>query len=77
MDERVQNKISHDLIGKKQEISEFLDHSEDKPGICHLYKANFMVNTKYILPDEFEEHKKKEEKKLEVCKNKIVKPFDE
>ncbi len=37
VDERVQNKISLDLIGKKQEISEFLDRSEDKPGLCHLY----------------------------------------
>lgn len=77
VDQRVQNKISHDLIGKKQELSEFLDRSEDKPGICHLYKDNFMVNTSYVLPDELEEHKEKEEIVLEGCKDKVVKPLDE
>ncbi|MBI5207550.1 MAG: response regulator [Candidatus Firestonebacteria bacterium] len=77
VDERVQNKISHDLIGKKQELSEFLDRSEDKPGICHLYKANFMVNTKYLLPEELDEYKKNEEKILKECKSTVVKPLDD
>jgi hypothetical protein len=77
VDERIQNKISYDLIGKKQELSEFLDRSEDKPGICHLYKANFMLNTKYLLPDEFDEYKKEEENILKKCKSKVVKPLDD
>lgn len=77
VDERVQNKISHDLIGKKQELSEFLDRSEDKPGLCHLYKANFMVNTKYLLPDELDEYKKIEENMLKECESKIVKPLND
>ncbi|MBI5186231.1 MAG: response regulator [Nitrospinae bacterium] len=77
VDERVQNKISYDLIGKKQELSEFLDRSEDKPGICHLYKANFMLNTKYLLPDELDEYKKEEEALLKECKSKFVKPLDD
>ncbi len=77
VDERVQNKISYDLIGKKREISEFLDRSEDKPGLCHLYKGNFMVNTKYLLSDELEERKKEEESILKKCKTKVVKPLDD
>lgn len=77
VDERVQNKISYDLIGKKQELSEFLDRSEDKPGICHLYKANFMLNTNYILPNELDEYKKEEEAILKECKSKFVKPLDD
>ncbi len=77
VDERVQNKISHDLIGKKQELSEFLDRSEDKPGICHLYKSNFMLNTKYLLPDEFEKYKAIEEKSLKECHSTVVKPLDD
>lgn len=77
VDERVQNKISYDLIGKKQELSEFLDRSEDKPGICHLYKANFMLNTKYVLPDELDEYEKEEEAILKECKSKFVKPLDD
>jgi len=76
VDERVQNKISYDLVGKKQEISEFLDRSEQKPGLCHLYKGNFMVNTKYLLPEEFEEHKLEEESVLIEC-NKTLKPLDD
>jgi len=77
VDERVQNKISYDLIGKKQELSEFLDRSEDKPGICHLYKSNFMMNTKYLLPDEFEKYKNKEDNTLKECESTIVKPLDD
>jgi len=75
VDERVQNKISYDLIGKEQEICEFLNRSEDKPGICHLYKGTFMVNTKYLLPEELEEHKVKEEDALVKCANKTFKPL--
>jgi len=77
VDERVQNKISYDLIGKKQELSEFLDRSDDKPGLCHLYRANFMVNTKYVLPDEFEELDRKEKEMLNECSAKVVKPFED
>lgn len=77
VDERVQNKISYDLIGKKQELAEFLDRSEDKPGICHLYKANFLVNTRYLLPEEFEEFDKREKEILKECNAKIVKPFED
>lgn len=77
VDEKVQNKISYDLIGKKQELSEFLDRSEDKPGICHLYKSNFMVNTRYLLPEEFEELVKSEMESLKECNAKVVKPFDD
>ena len=36
----VQNKIAYDLIGKGLELTEFLDRSEEKPGICHLYKSS-------------------------------------
>ncbi len=77
VDERVQNKISYDLIGKRQELSQFLDRSEDKPGLCHLYKSNFMLNTKYLLPDELEKYIEEEEKILEKCRSTVVRPLDE
>ncbi len=76
VDERVQNKISHDLIRQKQELSEFLDLSQDKPGLCHLYKANFMVNIKYLLPEELKDYRQKEQNALNTCDETTLKPVD-
>jgi CheY-like chemotaxis protein len=57
----IQNKISHDLIGAGKEISEFVDRSPDKPGKCHLYKANLHVTKDLFLPEELEEAIRRED----------------
>lgn len=57
----VQNKISYDFIDQGQELSEFIDRSDDKPGLCHLYKANLLVNTRSLLPEELEERIREED----------------
>ncbi|XP_060078907.1 uncharacterized protein LOC132558377 [Ylistrum balloti] len=49
----VQNKITHDLIAKGQELAVFLDRS-DKPGVCHLYKSTLHMTTGYLLPESME-----------------------
>ena len=60
----VQNKIANDLIGKGLELTEFLDRSEDKPGICHLYKSSLGITMRCLLPEEFEKLVKEEDKIL-------------
>lgn len=52
----VQNKIANDLIGKGLELTEFLDRSEKKPGICHLYKSNLSVTMRCLLPEEYDKY---------------------
>ncbi|MGI9535328.1 MAG: response regulator [Thermodesulfobacteriota bacterium] len=64
----VQNKITNDLIGKGLELTEFLDRSEDKPGICHLYKSNLYVTMRCLLPEEFEKLAREEDKILKNAK---------
>ncbi|MDH3976808.1 MAG: response regulator [Deltaproteobacteria bacterium] len=51
----LQNKVSHDFIAKGKLLSEFLDRSEDDPGIIHLYSSNLHANKKHILPETFQE----------------------
>ena len=60
----VQNKIANDLIGKGLELTEFLDRSEDKPGICHLYKSSLGITMRCLLPEEFDKLVKEEDKIL-------------
>ncbi len=60
----VQNKIANDLIGKGLELTEFLDRSEEKPGICHLYKSSLGITMRCLLPEEFEKLVKEEDKIL-------------
>jgi len=60
----VQNKIANDLIGKGLELTEFLDRSEDKPGICHLYKSSLGITMRCLLPEEFDKLVKEENKIL-------------
>jgi len=57
----IQNKISHDLIGKGKELSVFIDRSEKEPGLCHLYKTNLHVTKDLFMPEELEEATKKED----------------
>jgi hypothetical protein len=51
----IQNKISHDLIAKGKEISEFIDRSPNEPARCHLYRANPLITRDLLLPEEFAE----------------------
>jgi len=60
----VQNKIANDLIGKGLELTEFLDRSEEKPGICHLYKSSLGLTMRCVLPEEFDKLVKEEDKIL-------------
>ncbi len=60
----VQNKIANDLIGKGLELTKFLDRSEEKPGICHLYKSSLGLTMRCLLPEEFDKLVKEEDKIL-------------
>jgi len=53
----MQNKIAHDFVVEGQEIAQFLDRSEEKPGVCHLYRHS--LNVKCLLP---KEHRMEREK---------------
>lgn len=59
-----QNKISHEFLKEGKEIVEFIDHSEDKPGLCHLYKYNLNTSVKCLLPEELEEKTKQENEEM-------------
>jgi hypothetical protein len=73
----VQNKISYDFIDRKQELSEFIDRSDDKPGLCHLYKANLLVNTRSLLSEELEERLREEDELLKKHLSSVVKKDEE
>jgi len=63
----VQNKIANDLIGKGLELTEFIDRSEDRPGVCHLYKSNLCVTMRYVLPEEYKKLVTEEDKILKTA----------
>lgn len=68
--QNTQNKISYDFIAKRKKISEFLDHSNDEPGLVHLYAETFNANKRFLSPETYEEllAKEKEEfKKFTNC----------
>lgn len=56
-----QNKIAHDLIAEKKELSVFIDRSPEEPGRCHLYKSNLHVTKDLLLIEELEEEIRKED----------------
>jgi len=58
----MQNKIAHDFVVKGQEIAEFLDRSEEKPGLCHLYRHS--LNVKCLLPEELERMEREEDERM-------------
>jgi len=62
---RVQNKISHAFFGKGQEVVQFLDHAQDRPGLCHLYKYNLHSSVWALLPEEYEQLCKSEKEEME------------
>ncbi len=51
----LQNKLSHDFVAKGKQLSEFLDRSEDEPGIIHLYSLNLQANKRHIPPETFQQ----------------------
>jgi len=58
----IQNKIAHDFVVEGQEIAEFLDRSEEKPGVCHLYRHS--LNVKCLLPVEMERMEREENERM-------------
>jgi len=56
------------LIGNGLEPAQFLDRSEEKPCICHLYNSNIEITLKYLLPEEYYKMVKEED---EILKNPI------
>lgn len=75
--QNVQNKISHDFIAEGRELSVFLDRAEDKPGVCHLYKANLYANMRYLLPEELEQLVSEEDEGLKNCNTAAVRRKEE
>ena len=73
----VQNKIAHDLVGKGLELTEFLDRSQEKPGLCHLYKSNLYITMRCLLPDEFEKLVAEEDKLLQNATEVTSKKLEE
>jgi CheY-like chemotaxis protein len=69
----VPQKIFHDFIAKKQQVSVFLDRSEDKPGECYLYRPNFLLATRYLTDDTYSELSRQEDESLEKHTHLILK----
>lgn len=61
----LQNKISHDFIAKRKQLSEFLDRSVDDPGIIHIYASTLRSSKRHILPEVLEQLAKKEDEEME------------
>ncbi len=61
----LQNKISHDFIAKRKQLSEFLDRSTDDPGIIHVYASNLRSSKRHILPEVLEQLVKEEDEDME------------
>ena len=61
----LQNKLSHDFVAKGKMLSEFLDRSEDDPGIIHLYSLNLHANKRHIPPEAFQSLAPLEDEELE------------
>jgi CheY-like chemotaxis protein len=66
-----QNKIAHDFVNENKEISEFLDRSDDKPGLCHLYRCS--LNVKCLLPEVLDKLAAAEDKQMEAFGQAILK----
>ncbi len=60
----LQNKISHDFIAKRKQLSEFLDRSTDDPGIIHVYASNLHSSKRHILPDVLDQLVKEEDEDM-------------
>ncbi len=66
-------KISQDFIGSNEDVSIFLDRSEDKPAECHLYKSSCPMPTIYLIEEEYGTKKKREDEILMHCTAMITK----
>ncbi|MCK5242211.1 response regulator [bacterium] len=69
----VQNKISHEFLKEGNEIVGFIDHSEDEPGLCHLYKYNLNTSVKCLLPEVLKEKITQENEEMEKYDKPIFK----
>jgi len=50
----IPTKIFNDFFLKGKEWVDFLDHNGNKPGLCHLYKYDLVVNVASLAPDEYD-----------------------
>lgn len=66
-------KISQDFIENNEEVSIFLDRSKDRPAECHLYKSSCPMPTIYLLEEEYEKKREKEDEMLELCPSMVTK----
>ena len=73
--QNIQNKISHDFIGKGKLLAEFLDHAENEPGIVHFYaeKSN-ATNKRYLLPEDYVKLAKEENEEMKKYTEKAEYP---
>ncbi|MDH3973206.1 MAG: response regulator [Deltaproteobacteria bacterium] len=69
----VPNKIAHDFIEKKIEVSVFLDRNEDLPGECHLYKSSNMTPIVHFDEDMYKEKLLKEDEDIEQYRTMALK----
>jgi CheY-like chemotaxis protein len=70
------NKISHDFIAKKQHISIFLNHDEDRPTRCELYKEFCHVTQTYLDEEEYKDESVQEREEMEQYTSRTLTPDD-
>lgn len=73
----LQNKISHDFIAHRKQLSEFLDRSTDDPGIIHLYALNLRTSKRHIVPEMLERMVKEEDDEMRKYTTKAEYPEKE
>ena len=69
----VPNKIAHDFIEKKLEVSVFLDRNEDLPGECHLYKSSNLTPIVHFDEELYKEKLSKEDEDIQQYSKLILK----
>lgn len=73
----LQNKISHDFIAKRKQLSEFLDRSTDDPGIIHVYASNLRSSKRHLLPEILEQLVKEEDEDMKNYTTKAEYPEED
>ena len=66
-------KISQDFIANDDEVSIFLDRSEDKPAECHLYRSSCPMPTIYLAEEEYNKKRKREDELMKHCTEMVIK----
>lgn len=68
------NKISHDFIVKEQSISVFLNHDQDKPTRCELYREHCHVTQTYLDDADYDNESAQERAEMQQYKIRTLKP---